>query len=158
VSSRSEFNNFGGGLFAPGASRSTLGEAAFHRMISLERRRTSRSRKSFLLMLVETGEQPQTEKSDANRKKLFSALSSVLRETDVTGWYKEDSVVGVLFTEIALENQRAIPSTMMNRVTGTLKSNLTPQQFRQLGISFHLLSEAREHDVFARGARAHIAV
>lgn len=158
MSSRSEFNNFGGGPFAAGVNRSTLGETAFHRMISIERRRTSRSQKSFLLMLLEIGQHSPAKKSSASQKKLFSALERVLRETDITGWYKENSIVGVLFTEIALENQRAIPSTMMNRVTETLKSNLTPEQFRQLSISFHLLSEAHEAAVFARSTRAHVPI
>ena len=39
----------------PVEDRGVLNEEAFHRMISLERKRTERSRKPFLLMLLDTG-------------------------------------------------------------------------------------------------------
>jgi len=130
--------------------RNTLGEEAFHRMISIERRRTSRSRKSFLLMLVDMGEHTTSRHSKLSLRKILSTLTLMLRETDVTGWYKEDSVVGVMFTEITLDDQRSIPATMMTRVSQTLKRHLTPQQFHQIGISFHLLPEPRDLDITSR--------
>ena len=142
---RPEFDRPGNGLFSATADRYTLGEEAFHRMITIERRRTTRSRKSFLLMLLDLGDHTASKPNRLGLNKILSTLSSMLRETDVTGWYKEDSVVGVMFTEITLDDQGTIPATMMKRVSQTLKGRLTPQQFYQLGISFHLLPEAREH-------------
>ncbi len=124
-----------------------LGEEAFHRMISIERRRTTRSQKSFLLMLLDMGEHAGAKNNRASLRKIVCTLSRMLRETDVTGWYKEDSVVGVLFTEIAFDDQGEIPATMMNRLSQTMKDHLTPQQFHQIVISFHLLPEAAERKV-----------
>src|ERR1700689_4961168 len=40
---------------ASGLDRSVLDEESFHRTISLERKRTERSRKPFLLMLLDVG-------------------------------------------------------------------------------------------------------
>jgi len=139
------------GLFATGASdRETLSEEAFHRMMSIERRRTARSRKLFLLMLLDMGEPMAAKNHQLSLRKVLSTLSRMLRETDVTGWYKEDSVVGVMFTEITLEDESSIPATLMTRVTQTLKSHLAPHQFQQIGISFHLLPEPVSHGVAAR--------
>ena len=136
------------GLFAtPALDNSTLGEEAFHRMISIERRRTIRSRKSVLLMLLDIGEHSRSKSNRLSLRKILSTLSLMLRETDVTGWYKEDSIVGVMFTEITLDDQSAVPATLMTRVTQTLRSHLTPHQFHQISISFHLLPEPREHTV-----------
>ena len=126
---------------------STLGEEAFHRMISIERRRTKRSSKSFMLMLLDIGEHASSRNNQLSLRKIMSTLSLMLRETDVTGWYKEDSVVGVMFTEITLDDQGSIPATMMARVTDTLRDHLTPQQFRQISISFHLQAEAHAHGI-----------
>lgn len=140
-----EVDNASNGIFAARAmDRGILGEAAFHRMISLERRRTSRSQRSFLLMLVDLGEHTTSKQNKASLRKILSTLSSILRDTDVAGWYKEDSVVGVMFTEIAVDNGNAIPATLMNRVSHTLKKHLSQQQFRQLVISFHLLPDTQD--------------
>ncbi len=150
---QTEFANASDGLFIrKAAHRNTFGEEAFHRMISIERRRTSRSRKSFVLMLLDMGEHTTSKSNSLSLQKILSTLSLTLRETDVTGWYKEDSVVGVMFTEITLDDRSSIPTTMMNRVSKTLGHHLTPQQFHQIEISFHLLPEARDHDLLSRNS------
>ena len=55
---RRSLDGIGRGLFVTGqlATRDILGEEAFHRMISHERRRTERSHKPFLLMLLDMGD------------------------------------------------------------------------------------------------------
>jgi lipopolysaccharide/colanic/teichoic acid biosynthesis glycosyltransferase len=131
----------------PVEERGVLHEVAFHRMISLERKRTERSRKPFLLMLLDMG---NGLRSDANGKaldKILSALSLSTRETDVTGWYKSNSVVGVMFTEFGAEDRNSILSTMMTRVSETLRNNLSSQQFGLISISFHLFPEEWNHDI-----------
>jgi hypothetical protein len=91
-------------------------------------------------MLLDVGESSSSKSNLNSLKKILSTLSLMLRETDVTGWYKEDSVVGVMFTEITLD-RGSMPATMMTRVSQTLKRHLTPQQFQEIGIAFHLLAE-----------------
>ena len=49
--------------------------------------------------------------------KILSALSASTRDTDVTGWYSNNCVVGVMFTEIATEEAVRLPSTIIARVT-----------------------------------------
>ena len=151
MNSQPESDNASTGLFAAKAmDRETFSEEAFHRLISIERRRTTRSRKSFLLMLLDMEEHSPSKNTKLGFRKVLSALSLMLRETDVTGWYKEDSVVGVMFTEITADELSSTTATIMSRVSKTLKSHLTPQQFHQIGISFHLIPEAREHEVSSR--------
>jgi exopolysaccharide biosynthesis polyprenyl glycosylphosphotransferase len=131
----------------PVEERGVLNEEAFHRMISLERKRTERSRKPFLLMLLDMGNSLRPDKSEKALDKILSALSLSTRETDVTGWYKKNSVVGVMFTEFGAEDRNAILSTMMARVSETLRSNLSSQQFGLISIEFHLFPEEWNHDI-----------
>jgi lipopolysaccharide/colanic/teichoic acid biosynthesis glycosyltransferase len=133
--------------FLPVEERGVLNEEAFHRIISLERKRTERSRKPFLLMLLDMGNGLRSDKSEKALDKILSALSLSTRETDVTGWYKKDSVVGVMFTEFGAEDRNAILSTMMARVSETLRSNLSSQQFGLISIEFHLFPEEWNHDI-----------
>jgi hypothetical protein len=129
------------------ADRSILREEAFRRMLSLERKRAQRSQKPFLLTLLELESQPASEKSRKTLGKVLSALDSTTRDTDVTGWYKDECVVGVMFTEIAIEDRGSILATIMTRVSETLRSHLTPQQFSQVGISFHLFPEEQDERI-----------
>jgi hypothetical protein len=152
-SNHASSNHANPGRFATSVSdRETLSEEAFHRMMSIERRRTARSRKLFLLMLLDMGEPMSARSHQLSLRQVMSTLSQMLRETDVTGWYKENSVVGVMFTEITLEDETSIPASLMTRVTQMLRSQLTPHQFHQIGISFHLLPETVNHGVSAQEA------
>jgi lipopolysaccharide/colanic/teichoic acid biosynthesis glycosyltransferase len=123
------------------ADRTILHEEMFHRMVSLERKRTERSRKPFLLMLVDSGESMTSGHDSKMLAKIVSALNLTTRETDVIGWYQADSVVGVMFTEISVEDRAAILSTMMTRVSETLRHHLSFELFSRIRISFHLFPE-----------------
>lgn len=127
--------------------RSVLDEESFHRTISLERKRTERSRKPFLLMLLDLGHCLPSDKDGKILGKVMAALSLSTRETDVTGWYTSRSVVGVMFTEISIDCKGSILSTMMTRVSETLRSNLSLDQFNRISISFHLFPEDWDHDI-----------
>jgi len=131
----------------PVDERGVLNEEAFHRMISLERKRTERSRKPFLLMLLDMGNGLRSDKSENALDKILSALSLSTRETDITGWYKKNSVVGVMFTEFGAEDRNSILSTIMTRVSETLRNNLSARQFGVISISFHLFPEEWNQDI-----------
>lgn len=122
-----------------------LDEASFRHMIAVERKRTERSRKPVLLMLLDAGSTP----INGNGRVLSSilaALSLATRDTDVTGWYSTGSVVGVMFTEITLDDHGAILSTMMGRVSQALRDSLSLEKFSQIGISLHVFPDDWEKE------------
>jgi len=121
--------------------RDLFSQEAFHRVISLERRRTERSRKPFLLMLLDMGDHLQTETNEKNVLRLLAALSVSTRETDAVGWYESGRIVGVMFTEICLEERNTIVSTMIARLSEILRNHLTVEQFNRVSISFHVFPE-----------------
>ena len=122
-----------------------LDEISFQRMIALERRRTERSRNPVLLMLLDLGKCLSFDKNGAQLSRILSALSLTTRDTDLTGWYKDRSVMGVMFTEISPDDDEERFVTMMNRVSQTLRNNLSPEIFSQIGISVHVFPEDWEH-------------
>jgi exopolysaccharide biosynthesis polyprenyl glycosylphosphotransferase len=129
-----------------GWERRILDEDTFQRTISLERKRSERSRKPFLLMLLDTGSSAASEKNSGVLQNIVTALLVSTRETDVTGWYKERSVIGVMFTELVMEEKRSILGTIFSRLSNTLKDNLTFEQFNQISISFHVFPDEWDHD------------
>jgi len=109
-------------------------------MISLERKRSERTQRPFVLLLMDTGRTQPTEKNGRILLDILSALQSATRETDVMGWYETNSAVGVMFTEITLENN-LILSTILARISEVLRGRLTSEQFSQIKFSFHLFPE-----------------
>jgi lipopolysaccharide/colanic/teichoic acid biosynthesis glycosyltransferase len=131
---------------ALGAVHGIPNEECFHRMISVERKRTARSRKPFLLMLLDTKDCLPLRQNGLLFGQILSALALSTRETDITGWYRDNVVVGVMFTEIEAAGHNSIVNTMFARVSDTLQSHLTPEQFNQISISFHVFPEERDHE------------
>jgi lipopolysaccharide/colanic/teichoic acid biosynthesis glycosyltransferase len=128
------------------SQRTILKEEAFRRMISLERKRSERSRKPFVLMLLDMGDQHPSEHNRQALRKVASALAVTARETDLTGWYTDDCAVGVMFTEIGFADRSATLSTMITRVSNTLRVTLTSEEFSQVSISFHVFPEDWDHE------------
>jgi len=120
--------------------KEVLNEEVFRRMISLERKRSERTQRPFVLLLMDTGRAQPTEKNGRILLDILSALQSATRETDIMGWYEMNSSVGVMFTEITLEND-LILSTLLSRTSDVLRSRLTNEQFGEIKFSFHLFPE-----------------
>jgi lipopolysaccharide/colanic/teichoic acid biosynthesis glycosyltransferase len=124
----------------PLVSQAVLSEEAFRRMISVERKRSERSQRPFVLLLIDTGRSQPGEKQGRMLLDMVSALQGATRETDVTGWYTTNSVVGVMFTEIVLDNN-AVLSTILSRIGGLLRESLDTEQFGRIKFSFHVFPD-----------------
>jgi len=127
--------------------RDVLNEEAFLRMIAIERKRTERSRKPFLLMLMDAGNHTQSGRA---LKSIVPALLSSTRETDGVGWYKDDAIIGVIFTGLLPDDKNTILSTILTRVSTTLRDKLTFEQFNHVGISFHFFPDDWDHELPGR--------
>jgi lipopolysaccharide/colanic/teichoic acid biosynthesis glycosyltransferase len=125
----------------PRADSAVLTPEYFHRIIALERKRTERSRKPFLLMLLDP-----TPRNGKLLGEILTLLSASTRETDVTGWYDGASVGGVMFTEIGHGDRTSIVSTMLARVNSILHNHLSIDQANQISISSHLFPDDWDHD------------
>jgi len=110
-------------------------------MIALERKRTERSGQPFVLLLLDGGNCLPSDRNGMVLGKMLSALSLSTRESDVTGWYKDHSIVGVMFTDISADDRESILGTMMSRVSETLRNNLSLDKFCQINISLHVFPE-----------------
>jgi lipopolysaccharide/colanic/teichoic acid biosynthesis glycosyltransferase len=126
--------------------RTVLGEETFHRMISIERKSTERSQKPFLLMMLDCGSRTGSKKNGKALEEVVAALLASPRETDITGWYASGVVIGVMFTDLVFDDKSAILSTMLARVSATLRDNLTFEQFNQISISFHFFPDDWDHE------------
>jgi lipopolysaccharide/colanic/teichoic acid biosynthesis glycosyltransferase len=123
-------------------ARVALNEETFRRMIAIERKRTERSQKPFLLTLLETGNSQGLDKNGEVLDKMVSALLPATRETDVIGWYKDKTTVGVMFTDLVIDDKNSVLGVILSKVSTTLREELTPDQFDQVSISFHFFPDS----------------
>lgn len=126
--------------------REILSEESFRRMIAIERKRTERSKEPFLLMLLEAGDHQSTQKNARALDGIMSAMLSSIRETDVIGWYKDRTTVGVMFTGLAVSDKNTVVSTILARVSNALRNELTFDQLSQISFSFHFFPDDWDHD------------
>jgi len=123
------------------ASLTLLSEHMFRRVLSIERKRSERSGQRFVLMLVHAGVLLQTDPEGAILDAITGALSVSTRETDLRGWYKKDTVVGVICTEIGSGTMTSILSALHSRVSAALRNNLSLEQVNVIHVSFHVFPD-----------------
>jgi len=121
--------------------RSLVPEEMFTRALSLERKRSQRSRQRFVLMLVDTGSLLQGNQREVVLSAITKAIATSTRETDLWGWYKKDVVVGVVCTEIGEAGMESILSALHTRVTEAIRNDLTLEQMNVIHISFHVFPD-----------------
>jgi lipopolysaccharide/colanic/teichoic acid biosynthesis glycosyltransferase len=117
--------------------REVLNERTFQRMLIIERKRTERSKEPFLLTLLEPAGPDGPAIGDEVLDRLASALLTACRETDVIGWYKDRSTIGMIFSGLANGDRNEFQELVRNRVVGTLRELLSPPQADRAQISFH---------------------
>ena len=119
----------------------------FLQALCLERKRAERSRKLFVLMLLDPGKQAHNGNGDNVLNKTLSAILSSIRETDIAGWYKEYSALGVIFAELGAADKTSILGALRAKVTAALRSNLHAEELTHIHISFHCFPDDwEEHD------------
>ena len=118
---------------------SALAENVFHSMLTLERRRAERSRKPFVLMLLDAN--LENGAAAGILKQAVNVLLASKRETDLVGWYKSGAIVGVIFTEVNVDGETAITDVLRNKVEVALSKYLGRERAAKIAISLHLFPE-----------------
>src|SRR5277367_6395559 len=97
-----------------------LEQELFVTMLRLERKRTERSKRRFVLMLLDACGLLKADENGEIFCRVIAALSQSIRETDIKGWYKDESVIGVIFTEVGTADGRSVANALLTRVTSAL--------------------------------------
>ena len=118
-----------------------LPKELFLRMLWQERKRTERSGRRFVLMLLDPGRLLRTNNRDRALKALISALSESSRDTDLVGWYGNGPALGVIFTEVGPAADGALVNALSTKVREALYRTLTVSQVNEISLTFHIFPE-----------------
>jgi lipopolysaccharide/colanic/teichoic acid biosynthesis glycosyltransferase len=132
-------------LNEPALERRDLDEESFRRVIAVERKRTERSKAPFVLMLLEVANQ-NSEKAIQALETSMSVLLGASRDTDLVGWYKEKTTIGALFTGLVASDKSTVLTTILSRVSNSLRGELSFEQFNLINISLHYYPDDWDQD------------
>jgi lipopolysaccharide/colanic/teichoic acid biosynthesis glycosyltransferase len=116
----------------------------FLKLLCLERKRTERSGRRFVLMLLDPGALLAPGRTHA-LPNLLLAISQATRDTDIVGWHKQGATIGVIFTEIGAAGDKVIVQLLSTKLMDSLYANLSVREVNHIKLSFHLFPENWGH-------------
>ena len=133
-----------------------LSERMFYSMLALERRRTGRSHKYCVLMLLDANS--ETETTVAIIKQAAHVALITKRETDVVGWYKENAILGMIVTEVSLQAINALMEILRNKIEAAFIQHLGQQKAAKISISMHVFPEISQGTKLTSSERKELAL
>jgi hypothetical protein len=101
-------------------------EEAFRYLLAIERKRAERSGRPFYLLLLDLKRASVgTRPVDIDvALTVFTGLSTALRDTDFTGWYREGRIAGAVLTQFSDVVANGVSETVSERVREHLLSRI----------------------------------
>jgi lipopolysaccharide/colanic/teichoic acid biosynthesis glycosyltransferase len=121
-----------------------ISEEQFRRMLCRERKRSERSRKHLLLMLIDGKEMKHRKGAAALMQKIAGVVNQIIRETDLAGWFETGSVLGVIFTELGDTDVSAAVKIIESKVAAGIQRAFKPAQLSNFQLSFYAFPDGWE--------------
>lgn len=125
---------------------SFLSEDQFREMLCRERKRSERSKKPLLLMLVTGKEKNRANEDVVLFQKIADCLSERVRETDLAGWYEKGAVFGVIFTELGQTETKSATNVIQAKVREDLEKEFDEAQLNNILVSFYAFPDGWTHN------------
>lgn len=123
-----------------------LSEEAFLNKICEERKRTDRSEKPFLLMLIDIHRLLEKKVPCSVQEIIIEILLSSKRETDSCGWYDYGTTIGMIFTEIDGIDTNEAKQTIASKIRNRLLECLSLEVMDKVDAYFHYYPEKHDNN------------
>lgn len=110
-------------------------QSSFLQILRVEKMRTKRSKKPFLLLLLDVSRLIDPAHDMKLVDKVKEALNTSLREVDIRGWYHHTKTIGILFTEVASIDEASIDA-ITNKIYNRFRQRLNPKWINKIDISY----------------------
>lgn len=117
----------------------------FRHMLRMERKRTGRSGKPFLLMLIDLSGLQTRQYSGYLLQRIKEALVSSSRETDTRGWYEHNKIMGAIFTEMGSVDNASIEK-IFRKLYSNISNTLGTDLLKKIEISLHVFRFPEEEN------------
>ena len=126
----------------PQGREEVLTETTFHALLTHERRRAERSRKPFVLMLLEMHALHAKSVGATFSERVKSAISRATRETDLIGWYEDGRILAVIFAELNVGEDTPVAELLRSKVETVLRDSLGTKAAAKIVITTHIFPES----------------
>jgi len=116
-------------------------QSQFRHLLQVERRRSERSKRPFLMILVDISLVNSSDCRDENLEQIRLIFGSSLRETDIGGWYEAPNIMGYILTEVVNLNDSII-AKILRKIRSQFHTEKCDQLYDRLKISSHVFPEA----------------
>ena len=125
-----------------------LQEELFLGMLCFERKRAERSGKKFFLLLLNAQQAIGTSRQAAVFRGIIRATDLSRRETDLAGWYRDNAILGIIFTELGDLDEEAAIGTLLDKVHRALAAKMSPRDLQYVEVSLHSFADddGNDHD------------
>ncbi len=123
-----------------------LPEDTFLGILCLERKRAERSSKKFLLLLLDAEDATRIGRHAEILNGVIQAADAGRRDTDPAGWYKSNSILGIIFTDLdALDDTETI-NRLLDRIREALLAHLSHEDAKYVDVSAHIFADESNQD------------
>lgn len=123
-----------------------LSPERFRNVLLRESRRSERSRKHLLLMLIDHGNPCEQTKHCRSLTQAAGVLDAAIRETDIAGWFDANCVLGVIFTEFGNSDATLAAEAIEAKITESLQQAFAAQQLNKFHLSFYAFPDNQPAD------------
>lgn len=116
-------------------------EDYFNKILCLERKRSERTHKPILLMLLNIEKIVSENGSERTIQDIVKSLTSSIREVDLCGWYERGSIIGVMFTVFSEDPVWDAIEAIASKIKVNIARTLSPMVVSKLEIIFHVFPE-----------------
>jgi len=121
-------------------------EDDFVEMLSRERKRSKRTNMPFMLMLLNIKKVLQMKSARDETRTIATLLRANTRETDIKGWYRDDSTIGIVFVGIEEQDIHSAKVIIAGKLEHELKTNLNQEVLDMITITYHTFPEKYDVD------------
>jgi lipopolysaccharide/colanic/teichoic acid biosynthesis glycosyltransferase len=118
----------------------------FLQMLQVEQRRTERSGRPFLLILI-SGKDFQKDVDTGRMGGVITSISGCIRETDVFGWYEKSNTLGLMMTEIGDASSKVIEA-IVHKISVVLQKSLSTEVYCQVALVVRVFPNESEDMIF----------
>lgn len=118
-----------------------LPEELFLGMLCLDRKRAERSGKKLALLLLDAEDAEATGRKAQILDGIVKAANVARRETDPAGWYKQGTVLGIIFTELGPIDASTVINKLSDKVRAALVANLKVEDLQYVYLTVHVFAD-----------------
>jgi len=121
-------------------------ETNFRHLLRVERMRTERSKKPFLLMLLDVKKLLSDCLPQEHPDSIRLALIPALREVDIRGWYHMHSTIGIIFTEMTPERGLFF-DLFVQKMRDHFCRTFNPDWLSKIDVTCHTFPETKDNSI-----------